>query len=47
MMALADMTNGKAVLADMAVRLDDSEIVGADIAQFSLPKSAPDLCCSK
>ena len=38
MMALADMTNGKAVLADMAVRLDDSEIVGADIAQITLDK---------
>ena len=42
MMALADMTNGKAVLAEMAVRLDDSQIViGADIAQITLRQDRP------
>ncbi|MEI3130572.1 MAG: immunoglobulin-like domain-containing protein [Oscillospiraceae bacterium] len=38
MMALADMANEKAVLAEMAVRMEDSQIVGADIAQISIDK---------
>ena len=38
MMALADMANEKAVLAEMAVRMEDSQIVSADIAQISIDK---------
>ena len=40
MMALADMANGKAVLAELSLRVPDESVVASDLGMISLPSTA-------